>query len=139
MPTKKKAPHPQEAVNHRRGRLTLPDGTVLLPGANLISPETFQLIRSCDITKTWLRRGLISVRQKVEAGTVEYDLSWGLPDSIVGLNHDTIRDAVKQCADKDQLFRWLEGASDEAIRKLITERAYELTFEEAENLAQEMR
>lgn len=130
----KKKPPTHEILNHRKGRLTLPDGTVLAPGANRATPEQIRMLRTTELMQQWLKRGVISIREKVEPGSVEYDLALGLPASIVGLAHETIQQAVAKCDSKDQLFKWLEGASDDEIRTLITDRAYQLTFDEAANL-----
>lgn len=136
MSTKKKPVSvPQEIVNHRKGRLVLPDGTVLLPGANEVSAQTVKLVRACDITSIWLKRGFIAIRDQVQPGSVEYDLQYGLPTSIVGLDREVINTAVEQCRSKDQLFKWLEGAADPEVRQLITDRAYQLTAEDAANAA----
>jgi hypothetical protein len=141
MSTKKKPTSvPMEIVNTCRAKLVLPDGTVLLPGANRVSDAVIKRCRAVDITRTWLARGLIQIREQApQAGSLEYDLSWGLPQSLAGLSLETIRQAVQQCGSKDQLFDWLKSAGDPEVRQLIVDRGYALTVEAlaAEATAQE--
>lgn len=127
MPPKKSKPVPQEILNTGKARLQLPDGTQLHPGANRVKAATLRLVQSCEITRAWLARGIIQIRNQVPAaGSVTYDLSLGLPASLLGLDLETVRTCIEMCCSKDQLFRWLEGAGDPEIRQLLVERGYEV-------------
>lgn len=134
---KKKTNGPMEIVNTGKARLLLPDGTALLPGANRVSDTVVSSVRDSapgNIVKVWLVRGLIQLREQVvTVGETEYDLAVGLPQSLYGLTPDVIKRAISLCQDKDQLFKWLEGAGDPEVRQLIQDRGYELGIESAAN------
>jgi hypothetical protein len=122
----------QELLLHLKSCVRLPDGTEIAPGANQVSPAVIAMVRTHDLMKRWLAKGLLSIREQVpEPGSVEYDLSMGLPVSLLGLSLDTIRSAIEQCRSRDQIQQWLLDAGNPDVRSLLIDRSYEISREDS--------
>lgn len=134
MPTKKK-PQPagkQELILHLKSMARLPDGTEVAPGANQVSAAVIEMCRQDTLMRKWLAKGLITIRDHVpEPGSREYDLSLGLPMSLLGLSLETIREAIAMCQSRPQLTQWLNDAGDPEVRTLLIDRSYAVAIDEA--------
>lgn len=127
----------QELLLHLKSVVRLPDGTDVYPGANQVSPECIEMVRTNPLMKKWLAKGLISIRENVpEPGSVEYDLdALGLPRSLLGLDLDTVKQAIKMCTNRDTIVQWLNDAGNPQVRSMLIDRSYEIAQEQAQKPA----
>jgi hypothetical protein len=127
----------QELLLHLKAPARLPDGTEVVPGANQVSAKTLEMVRTNPLMRKWLAKGLLSIREHVpEPGSVQYDLSMGLPLSLLGLSLETIREAVQICKSRDQIRNWLNDAGNPEVRELLINRSYQIAVDEASTQAE---
>jgi hypothetical protein len=132
----KKQESAYEIVNTHQGSRRFPDGTIVLPGANRVPRDAYELVLQHPYLKRLIQLGVLIAREVPAEVTGVWDGELPLPLMVSDLTVESMERVVSKASDEDTLSRWLDQDGRQATRHAILKRVAELRPKKAQSASQ---